>query len=224
MTCLDLYCGGGGAARGLHQAGFRTVGVDLVPSPNYPGPVIVGDATNPPVDPADFDLVWASPPCARYSALRPLRLYKGRNPEPPDLIGPTREWLAAAAKPYVIENVPNAPIRPDVVLTGPAVGLPDIRRKRWFELSWWPDAPTLLPEPTTPRGPVLTITTSLRSPNMFYRRLTQGLPGPLPLAEAKRAMGIDEHDPMTAHEVGLAVAPPMARFIADLALAHLETR
>lgn len=224
LACLDLYCGGGGAARGLHAAGFAsTVGVDVEASPRYPGHVIVGDARTPPVDPASFALIWASPPCTAFSHISRLR----GKPPPEDTgeIAIVRRWMAATGKPYIIENVPGAPIRPDVVLTGPTVGLHSIQRRRWFELSWWPHAPTrLLPEPLPCRGDVLTITTSMSSPNHFYRRRAKGLPGRIPVREARAAMGIDPDDPMTAREVGLAVAPPMARLLGELAIEHLTRR
>ena len=35
----------------------------------------------------------------------------------------------------MIENVPDAPMRPDLILSGPAVGLENIQRLRHFELN-----------------------------------------------------------------------------------------
>ena len=51
----------------------------------------------------------------------------------PNLTTPSR------GHPYtVIENVPTAGLRADIVLTGPLVGLPYIERRRHFEVSWTP--------------------------------------------------------------------------------------
>jgi hypothetical protein len=61
--------------------------------------------------------------------------------EYPDLLGPTREALEALGKPYVIENVPGAPMRADYELCGCYFGL-QLRRERWFETNWTP-APRL---------------------------------------------------------------------------------
>ena len=102
MRLLDLFCGGGGAAVGYHQAGFDDiVGIDNKPQPNYPFMFIQADALNPPVDLEGFDLIHASPPCQGYT---PLAKRKGGSSDKDRLIMDTLELVAAAPK-WVIENV-----------------------------------------------------------------------------------------------------------------------
>jgi hypothetical protein len=123
---LDLFAGAGGAARGYQQAGFDVVGVDIEPQPHYPFEFHQADAMEYPLD--GFDAVHASPPCQRYIRSG-LTAKDGRHP---DLLPPIRERLQASGLPWVIENVPGAPMRPDVVLCGSMFGL-EVRRHRWFE-------------------------------------------------------------------------------------------
>lgn len=126
---LDLCCCAGGAAVGLHRAGFDVVGVDIKPQPNYPFTFRQADALTYPL--CGFDFIWASPPCQRYCALatrEDLSAY-------PDIIAPLRERLVASGIPWVIENVPGAPIRCDVMLCGAMFGLRSYRH-RHFEASF----------------------------------------------------------------------------------------
>jgi DNA (cytosine-5)-methyltransferase 1 len=130
---LDLFCGAGGAAVGYHRAGFDVVGVDIKPQPRYPFDFFQDDAlhalkTN--MGGIRFDAIHASPPCQRYirGGLQDAERH-------PDLLGPTRDLLEATGLPWVIENVPGAPMRVDAQLCGSGFGLP-IRRHRWFEFSW----------------------------------------------------------------------------------------
>lgn len=129
MRCLDLFCGAGGAAMGYHQAGFEVVGWDIEHHPDYPFEHHVGDALGVLADVdyvQSFDLVHASPPCQAYSTATRDR---SRHP---DLVGQVRDLLNAAGVPYIIENVPQAPLRDPVMLCGSSFGL-RVRRHRAFE-------------------------------------------------------------------------------------------
>lgn len=134
MRLLDLFCCQGGAATGYHRAGFTDItGVDIRPQPRYPFRFVQADALEflRGVRPGEFDFIHASPPCQGFSTF--AAMHRDRK-EYPDLLTPTREVLEALGTPYVIENVPRAPMRPDVVLCGSHFGLP-LRRHRWFEAS-----------------------------------------------------------------------------------------
>jgi DNA (cytosine-5)-methyltransferase 1 len=130
---LDLFCGAGGVGAGLHRAwpDAEIVGVDIKPQPRYPFRFVQADALTYPT--GEFDFIWASPPCQAYSVAAQTQRNQGK--EYPDLVIPIRAKLEAAGVPYIIENVPGAPIRADVKICGCQVGL-KIRRVRWFETSW----------------------------------------------------------------------------------------
>ena len=133
---LDLFCGAGGAAVGYDRAGFDVTGVDLAAQPRYPFPFIRGDALDAAVWAGCFDAVHASPPCQAHSTLR------ARWPDRdwPDHVAATRALLAVTGVPYVLENVPGAPLDHPVTLCGSMFGL-DVRRHRLFECSF----PILVP-------------------------------------------------------------------------------
>ena len=128
---------------GYHRAGFEVVGVDIKPQPHYPFEFHCDDAfvylEN---HGQEFDVIHASPPCQAFTVARVIH---GR--EHADLLTPIREALIATRKPWVIENVPNSPMRVDVVLCGSQFGLSSknggLIRHRWFEFSHPPFA--LLP-------------------------------------------------------------------------------
>lgn len=127
---LDLFCGAGGAAVGYHRAGWDVVGVDIEPQPNYPFEFIQCDALDALVGQGwAYDAIHASPPCQRWLGV-PKALGED---EYPDLLAPTRDLLVATGLPYVIENVPGAPLD-GFVLCGTTFGLPIVRHRR-FEVS-----------------------------------------------------------------------------------------
>ena len=140
---LDAYSCAGGAGYGYHLAGWDVTGLDKDPHPNYPFRFIRADALEALADReflAQFDAVHTSPPC-QFKTLATLS-QRMAGAEYPELITPTRALLQANFDgPWVIENVPNTPLRPDIRLCGcqfdltlPGVGY--LKRERWFETSW----------------------------------------------------------------------------------------
>jgi hypothetical protein len=131
---LDLFCGAGGAAMGYSRAGFDVVGVDINPQPHYPFEFHQADAMTYPLE--GFDVIHASPPCQAYTRKTATWGRARVNViEHPDLLGPIRDRLSANGAPYIIENVPGAPIAAGMLLCGTMFGLA-IRKHRYFETNW----------------------------------------------------------------------------------------
>jgi len=137
---LDLFCGQGGAAVGYHRAGFDVTGVDINPQPRFPFTFIQADALEYVREHGhEYDIIHASPPCQKYSVSAPLS-----NGSHPDMVDPTRNALLATGRPFIIENVPGAPLHNPLVLCGTMFGLRVIRH-RLFEIHpepiWFPPRP-----------------------------------------------------------------------------------
>jgi DNA (cytosine-5)-methyltransferase 1 len=130
MRLLDLFCGAGGCSVGYHRAGFtKIVGVDSRPQPRYPFEFVQADAMEYlAIHGHQFDAIHASPPCQKYSRTQAIW---GR--EYVDLLPSTRALLEATGKPYVIENVEEAPMG-GIILCGGMFGL-HVYRHRRFETS-----------------------------------------------------------------------------------------
>lgn len=201
---LDLFSGAGGAGMGYHLAGWEVVGVDIKPQLNYPFEFHQADALSFPLD--GFDAVHASPPCQQFTAYR--RRGQGVGDSAPDLIVPIRRRLRVQGAPYVIENVPGAPLHQPIQLCGSSFGL-DVRRHRWFELGWCnPLAPPCDHGWQTPRFPQATNRSNLRS------TVEVGAWRCVTLAPA--AMGIDW---MTNAELSQAVPPAYTEWIGSRIMA-----
>lgn len=116
---------------GYYQAGFgEIVGVDINEQPRYPFGFIRGDALQVLREiGGDFDVIHASPPCQAYAITN--NIWK-KSESYPDLVAPTREILQEIGKPYVIENVPGAPLNNPITLCGVMFDLHVIRH-RLFE-------------------------------------------------------------------------------------------
>ena len=126
---LDLFAGGGGAAMGYCLAGFRVVGVDIEPQPHYPFEFHQADALTFPLE--GFDVIHASPPCQRFS--RASNIHGNPKDRHPDLVAPTRLRCLAAGVPFVIENVPGAPLDDPIMLCGTMFEGLRVYRHRLFE-------------------------------------------------------------------------------------------
>lgn len=203
---LDLFCGAGGATRGLQLAGFHVTGIDINPQPRY-----VGDAFEQmdalllrPEFLRRFNFVWASPPCQSYSvAMRHLA-----TPQP-KLVEPVRATLTASGTLYCIENVPGAPLRNPMVLCGTQFGL-RVHRHRLFETNWWF---SLMP-PCNKAAKILNPHRS-ESRQRIYAEFGRGCP-------EKRwgvEMGVEW---MSRHETREAIPPAYSEFIGKAALNHIR--
>ena len=157
---LDLYCCQGGASTGYMRAGFDVIGADLARQRHYPFPFLQMDALevlqrlldgesltfgDRTVREGDIAVKAASPPCQLYSITKHTHAK-----EYPDLVAPTRDLLRASDKPYVIENVPGAPLEDPLLLCGEQFHLTAtdtdgtelvLRRHRLFESNVWLMAP-----------------------------------------------------------------------------------
>jgi DNA (cytosine-5)-methyltransferase 1 len=189
---------------GLSRAGFDVTGVDIKPQPRYPFRFWQGDALLlSPQRLAAFDFVWASPPCQAFTA------YKRRPNHVADrdnIIPMVREMLSAA-KSWVIENVPGAPLESPVTLCGSMFGL-DVRRHRLFEASFPLLAPSCQHGRQAPRFPQATNRKNKR------RTVEVGV-WRIPLDVQQRAMGIDW---MELEELSQAIPPAYGEFIGRAAM------
>lgn len=137
---LDLFCGGGGCAKGYHDVGFEVVGVDIQKR-NYPYEFIQADVMEILEDEdfvKQFDVVHASCPCQAYSKLKNLsndkEAWEERHPQ---LIEPVREKLKYYNEKYgicyVMENVVGAPLINPIKLCGSQFPNMFTQRPRLFE-------------------------------------------------------------------------------------------
>lgn len=199
---LDLFCGAGGCTAGYQRAGFWVRGVDIKPQKRYCGDgflqveameYLVWLVTSGVIE--DFDAIHASPPCQGYAATRVLR-----QSEHPMLIEDIRRLLQQSGKPYVIENVPGAPLLDPVRLNGQMFGL-NVDRERWFECGGFTVPFFLLP----PRRRAIKMGRPVIDGDII-----QVVGHFSNVAYARRAMGIEW---MTGKELSQAIPPAYTEFI-----------
>lgn len=217
---LDLFCGAGGCTKGYQRAGFHVVGMDIAPQPNYCGDEFIRDDAMwlfYPDEPfkLDFDAIHASPPCQHFTAYG--RAVKDIKERYKDLLEPTRKLLKEQGLPYVIENVPGAPLERPVMLCGSMFDL-DVQRHRLFETNWPLDPPawgcrhkiwSRRFKSSTGRKPDSRFTIEVGSWDE-------------PLERQKAAMGVDWT--ITTRELSEAIPPAYTEFIGAQLLDHLRGR
>lgn len=209
---LDLFCCQGGAGMGYHQAGFEIVGMDIDPQPRYPFEFIHGDAVKALERLADglsiqcdgryywredFVAAHASPPCQAFT-----KAQKIMKNEHPDFIGPSRELLNIIDIPYVIENVPEAPLLDPVEMCGAMFGLGTYRH-RLFETNWD------LQVPAHPEHVARTTKMGRKPIDGEMMHVVGNFSG---VAKAKQAMGIDW---MNRDGLRESIPPAYTRFIGE---------
>ena len=131
---LDLFCGAGGCSVGYARAGFDVVGVDLYPQKNYPFDFIQAHATDylagiiTSGEVEQYTMIHASPPCQVHSVTKSLskRYHQDQLPG-------IRQLLQLSGRPYVIENVPGAPLKNPLTLCGTMFPGLRVIRHRLFE-------------------------------------------------------------------------------------------
>lgn len=209
---LDLFCCAGGVAEGLHRAGFQVVGVDIDPQPRYPFAFVQADVLN--LSFANFGLVWASPPCQRFTDLAK----RNKNADKwPDLIEPVRNKLIRSKCLYVMENVEGAPLKPTLMLCGTM--FPDLRvlRHRLFEANFPIEQPAHGKHPKVHTFDKRKSHFGKTNEWSDFVQVTGG--GNCTVAAARDAMGIDW---MSKGEINEAIPPAYSEHIGRAALAHIN--
>lgn len=213
---VDLYCCQGGMRKGLQDAGFYVIGVDIQDQPRYGGDefwqadAIAWLHVHTEWIRKNVALVHGSPPCQRYSACQRIQ-----DREHPDLIAPTRHAMQQTGVPYLIENVEDArgELRDPVLLCGSMFGL-NTDRHRLFETGGWtfaaPEHPDCRAVPTVKMGRPLKPGDKYHAVGNFSN-----------VSYVRSDMGVDW---MNRDGIRESVPPAYAAYIGAQFLAELEQR
>jgi len=192
--------------------------VDIKPQPNYCGDEFFQDdaieylrhlawlVKRYPGEKGRFVAIHASPPCQAYAVLATDR----KRDDHPEMLEPVRDLLRQIDLPWVIENVPTAPMPDSFVLCGSTFDLPIIRHRR-FEVS-----------------PPMGLHPSLCPQERYGRGVDHG-PGFYPYARKSWEAAWREHVVpvvwpwMTLEEAGQAIPPAYTEYIGTYLLEHLRS-
>lgn len=191
---------------GLHRAwpDAEIVGVDIKPQPRYPFTFVQADAMNYHIGCVTvFDFIWASPMCQLYSKTRSILRGKGLINPGSNQIPEVRQRLQDSGIPFVIENVPGAPLIAPGMLCGTMFGL-RVLRHRFFETNF----ACLYPTHCTHDGG----TNSHRGYSTGAKYITVGGNNFI-RTEGAAAMGIDWMK--TRAELSQAIPPAYSQYIAE---------
>lgn len=139
MEALDLCCGAFGAGVGYQMAGYNVTGWDVKRRRDLPPGVTFfkGDVMRLSLDYIrQFAFVHASFPCQPFTRASTLREAQGKTSSKLNLIPEGRQMLKASGVPFVMENVPEAPMRADLMLCGsmfPELRVEDETGTRWLK-------------------------------------------------------------------------------------------
>lgn len=217
---LDLFCGAGGCTRGYQMAGFEVRGVDINPQKRYIGEEFVqADALEylegliKSGEIFEFSAIHASPPCQAHTSLKSMWNAKRHA----DLIEPTRVLLQRAALPWVMENVPGAPLGFSILLCGSMFGLgvrdAELRRHRLFESSACLLAPRC-------QHSGRTIGVYGEGARDSRRKFDKAIPE-FTVEDARAAIGAEW---MTIAELCQAIPPAYAKFIGEQLIHAIEEK
>lgn len=199
---------------GYYRAGFDVTGVDIKPQPHYPFAFVQADALEyVAVHGHEYDVIHASPPCQAFVSLRWMWNAKAHA----DLVDPVRQKILATSKPFIIENVPGAPLQNTIYLCGTMFGLGtatvELRRHRLFEMSH----PPIL-RPMCAHG-LKSRVIGVYGGHGRDRRRTSNTQD-FSVEQRRQAMGIDW---MTGSELSQAIPPAYTEFIGRQLLDYLGT-
>lgn len=193
---------------GYHRAGWDVVGVDKDPQPRYPFEFHQGDALKFLLEHhVEFSAFHGSPPCQAFTNAQKIM-----SNDHPDYITATRAAFELIGKPWVIENVPGAPMLDPVELCGCMFDGLRTYRPRLFESN------IDLVQP--PHCEHRARTTKMGRPPVEgeFMHVVGNFSG---VAQAREAMGIDW---MTRDELREAIPPAYTEFVGRQLLAAIGER